>query len=489
MGSPAPQSADDALSPEEEALLQEIMAMEQQPQQQPPMQQQPQPSMAVGGVVKAAYGISVGGGGNLTRDIAIGGNKPKVTTGTDTGTTTTTTTGKKGMFSVFYIHPDGRRLKVLLLNGKPIGKVPDDFLDFVTDTPENRIAINFQMSEETTVDASTGTATGAGTTTGAGTKTPSDDDSNERYEPGGNLYKGDEEPYQPTFENIGINGSDPAAGADAALNRGQGFIVEALSSFPLAPVAIVAGTFGSVQQAEIISIAHANALLADRQNPLKDGTSIVGNAIRDKIKIYERDNSSVLADIITGVAAFFVKKGKNRLDDFDALGGLAGQTADLSDSLEVADAGGITKAQQAVLDAQKAKDDLAETQRLVAERLARLDTEFDEKDDSFTSTDLDKALADAGKINKTTQQVDEQQSIPVVERYQTTATGKDYTTTAQKDDYDPFEDIGVAAAFTPKPYEPPTVQVDEDDDYGYADAMNKGGLIARPKKKTKKKKK
>ena len=45
--------------------------------------------------------------------------------------------------------------------------------------------------------------------------------------------------------------------------------------------------------------------------------------------------------------------------------------------------------------------------------------------------------------------------------------------------------------YTPtiKPYEAPTIQVDEDEDYGYEDAMNKGGLIARPKKKTKKKKK
>jgi len=265
MGSPAPQSADDALSPEEEALLQEIMAMEQQPQQQPPMQQQPQPSMAVGGVVKAAYGISVGGGDNYTRDIAIGGNKPKVTTGTDTGTTTTTTTGKDGMTSVFYIHPDGRRVKVLLLNGKPVGKVPDDFLDFVTDTPENRVKINFQVAEETPVG------------TGTGTTSSSQDNQDERREPGGNLYQ---EPEPKTFEDIGINGSDPAAGADAALTQSAGLIMEGFTA--IAPIG--GAVIDSIRQAELISIAHANALFADRQKPLEDGTSVVGNQIRAQIE-------------------------------------------------------------------------------------------------------------------------------------------------------------------------------------------------------------
>jgi len=53
-----------------------------------------------------------------------------------------------------------------------------------------------------------------------------------------------------------------------------------------------------------------------------------------------------------------------------------------------------------------------------------------------------------------------------------------------------YEKSGERESYVPiKPYEAPTIQVDEDEDYGYEDAMNKGGLIARPKKKTKKKKK
>ena len=76
--------------------------MEQQPQQQ---------VMAEGGVVNAAYGISVGSGDPLTEDITV-------STGDRSGTSTGT-----GMRSVFFIHPDGRRIKVLMLDDTPIGKV------------------------------------------------------------------------------------------------------------------------------------------------------------------------------------------------------------------------------------------------------------------------------------------------------------------------------------------------------------------------------
>jgi len=56
---------------------------------------------------------------------------------------------------------------------------------------------------------------------------------------------------------------------------------------------------------------------------------------------------------------------------------------------------------------------------------------------------------------------------------------------------DQLSNFGVKVTTAPKKdpnytYVKPTVQVDEPDDYGYEDAMYKGGLIARPKKKKKK---
>ena len=46
-----------------------------------------------------------------------------------------------GMKSVFYFHEDGRRIQVLMLNGRPISSVPADFNEFKEDTPENRKVI------------------------------------------------------------------------------------------------------------------------------------------------------------------------------------------------------------------------------------------------------------------------------------------------------------------------------------------------------------
>ena len=146
----APPPSDD-LSPAEEQLLQEIMAMEQAPQQQ---------GMAEGGVVNAAYGISVGEGDGLTEDITVSTGGPAGGGGSDSG-----------MREVFFIHPDGRRIKVLLLNDTPIGKVPDDFDTFVTDTPENRVEIDFKDTTGET-GSGVGTASGVDSRGGSGDAVP-----------------------------------------------------------------------------------------------------------------------------------------------------------------------------------------------------------------------------------------------------------------------------------------------------------------------------
>ena len=79
------------------------------------------------------YGIDKEGTGtdsstNLAQE-DIGVKTPTDQVGTGDGS---------GMKTVFYFHKDGRRIQVLMLNGKPISSVPADFSEFKEDTPENR---------------------------------------------------------------------------------------------------------------------------------------------------------------------------------------------------------------------------------------------------------------------------------------------------------------------------------------------------------------
>jgi hypothetical protein len=78
---------------------------------------------------------------------------------------------KSGMKSVFYFHEDGRRIQVLMLNGKPISSVPADFNEFKEDTPENRTEI-VQETPDPTDDISGG----VGQTKSAGGSGSDDDD-------------------------------------------------------------------------------------------------------------------------------------------------------------------------------------------------------------------------------------------------------------------------------------------------------------------------
>ena len=58
--------------------------------------------------------------------------------GVQTDDQTASTGDGSGMKTVFYFHPDGRRIQVLMLNGKPISSVPADFSEFKEDTIDNR---------------------------------------------------------------------------------------------------------------------------------------------------------------------------------------------------------------------------------------------------------------------------------------------------------------------------------------------------------------
>lgn len=76
-----------------------------------------------------------------------------------------------GMKSVFYFHPDGRRIQVLMLNGRPISSVPADFNEFKEDTPENRTEV-IQETPDPTDDISGG----VGETKSAASSGSDDDD-------------------------------------------------------------------------------------------------------------------------------------------------------------------------------------------------------------------------------------------------------------------------------------------------------------------------
>ena len=320
--STASQSGEKPLSPEEQELLQEIMSMDQSQ----PQQQQPPQTMANGGVIKAAYGTSVGDGSAITEDIAV--------------TTRDTTDDKKsGMRSFFYIHPDGRRIRVLTLNGNPVGNVPDDFSEFVTDTPENRVTINFK----TTVDTpSVGTAGGSGTGSKSGgsgfgknsvavgesyikangetaTRMP-----DEYYMGGGDSDQnraleslGEAEFKAPTFDSIGINGLNPLQGAmDALANTRQSTSEEFLTT----GLGIIGTGVRGITQSTGISIAHANALYAT-QNGMPEVAAEINEAIQNFV-----DKESILAaDLITDIASGFVRPGQNLLDKYNDLGGVNAQ--------------------------------------------------------------------------------------------------------------------------------------------------------------------
>jgi len=316
----APPPSDD-LSPAEEQLLQEIMAMEQAPQQQ---------GMAEGGVVNAAYGISVGEGDGLTEDITVSTGGPAGGGGSNSG-----------MREVFFIHPDGRRIKVLLLNDTPIGKVPEDFDTFVTDTPENRVEIDFKDTTGET-GSGVGTASGVDSRGGSGDAIPGATGRNsvavgeaytkpngetatrmpdEYYMAGGQSDEnrrnqeffdsiGEEAPEK-TIEDTGINYADPTAGATDALSAGKNELMQlGAGLFPLL------GVINSGVQAKAISKANANAIIA-----LRKGDTEVHAAIIKQIETYQNVHSSVLADAGTWFAGLFVEAGQNRVDDFDEITG------------------------------------------------------------------------------------------------------------------------------------------------------------------------
>jgi len=293
-GEPVPQDEDD-LTEDEMSLLGEVMAMNQggmvpqmnqqqmmnpilsvDPQMQQ-MQQQPQPTaynqpagMAVGGMVGQnpnvdAFGNPIGPSIPTTpqNPTSLQPIDPstsniyglnKSATGTPTtsvqvdspiSTTPTTPTGdSSGMKSVFYIHKDGRRISVLMLNGRPISTTPADFSEFVEDTPENRAKLNFTETGSGGSGGGAGGGAGGDTATEGTQGTDTDDDyglSTDVYkttaEGGGVKDVTTPEGAQKTYTDSGVDVKDTVGAAKKALDsavsipREVGMIAGAINPF------------------------------------------------------------------------------------------------------------------------------------------------------------------------------------------------------------------------------------------------------------------
>ena len=235
-----PTDDNDDLTPEEMALLDEVMSMEDGPvgmavggmvgeQTTPaaldPYQQQAVMSQAP---VKAAYGI----------DLNSYDNPYGTTTGDDSVTTfiageskyvdAVSKLGDSGIVNKTYIHKDGRSIVVQFLNGQPLGVLPPDFSEFVLDTPANRISVGYGgTTEEEDTDT-------ADSTTDNSNKSDND---NNLDTLGEDVYKAGTEgtvknkyiekdgsvnmkQMDIDFKNSKVNLTDPLAGATEALKGG-----------------------------------------------------------------------------------------------------------------------------------------------------------------------------------------------------------------------------------------------------------------------------
>jgi len=328
-GEPVPETEDD-LTEDEMSLLGEVMAMNQGgmvpqmnqqqmmnpiPSVDPQMQQQPQQpvsynqpaNMNQGGIMvgqrpnRDAYGNPIGPGTNQTPSTMpkylqeINRTDPNVyglDRSADADPTSsiqvqgpisqmpTTPGDQSGMKSVYYIHKDGRRIYVLMLNGRPISPTPADFSEFLEDTPENRAKLNFS-------EGGGGGGAGGGTgdtgpaTVGATEDTGGDDTSTDVYKTsatgGGvkrdtNTPEGAYEAYQDS--GVDVNGTVEAAkkalDETTKIPKVAGMVAGAVN--PFLGVAVGAGNVAN--QLTGVSKAHANKRMAEFLGKTEDANAI-----------------------------------------------------------------------------------------------------------------------------------------------------------------------------------------------------------------------
>ena len=200
-----------------------------------------------------------------------------------------------GMQTVFYIHRDGRRLSILMSNGRPISNVPADFNDFVVDTLENRQNINFSEAIEGTED--TGVAT-----EGATISSDSDNNDDDEYEVFDTNVRTKVDPETPEgirdmYEDSGVNLKDPLKGAKEALggfsglDRAEASLLSAIPGIGL-PLALGAGLFGVGKGLNSVSKARANQQMAEFL-----GDTDAANAIQVEIDTFLKNSPNVVAGL------------------------------------------------------------------------------------------------------------------------------------------------------------------------------------------------
>lgn len=321
-GEPVPQDEDD-LTQDEMALLDEVMGMNQggmvpqmnqqqminpipsvapqMQQMQPPMNQPNAVNMNQGGMIgqrpntdafgnpigpstpttptapvnlqpidpsgSNIYGLAKGKGDDPTSSIQVQGPISQMPT--------SPTGDGSGMKSTFYIHKDGRRISVLMLNGRPISVTPADFNEFLEDTPENRAKLNFSEG---------GAGGGTGGTVTEGTQgTDTDDDyglSTDVYkttaEGGGVKDVTTPEGAQKTYTDSGVDVNDTVGAAKKALDsataipREAGMIAGAINPF----LGLAVGAGNVAGQLTAVSKAQANKRMAEFLGKTEDANAI-----------------------------------------------------------------------------------------------------------------------------------------------------------------------------------------------------------------------
>ncbi len=170
-----------------------------------------------------------------------------------------------GMKTVFYIHKDGRRISVLMLNGKPISSVPADFNEFMEDTPENRTKIGMGETGEIEVGVGEGDQQQVTTEGSSGSEDPNE--SVEVYKASGGKKPDASTPegaYQ-LYEESGVNVQDPVGQAKKILEgttdvpKGAGILAGAIN--PIAGIGL--GGFQAVNNLTAVSKAQANKQMAE----------------------------------------------------------------------------------------------------------------------------------------------------------------------------------------------------------------------------------
>ena len=160
-----------------------------------------------------------------------------------------------GMKTVFYIHKDGRRISVLMLNGRPISSVPDDFNDFVEDTPENRESLYGPSVEDTLPETVAETA-------------PKDSGKDKRDVPEVSVKRFDmttPEGLSEAYKDSGVDVKDTYGAARKALDdaikipKAAGVVAGLVST----PIGLGLGIINTTSQLKAVSKAQANKLMAE----------------------------------------------------------------------------------------------------------------------------------------------------------------------------------------------------------------------------------